>query len=1115
MLEITVTIGTKPSTLFTLQQDSITLGSSQEADVQIEGIAETQFSIEKRDNQYFITNHTTEGDSSATLNDGDFEEAILTDGTTLSIQEIKIAFSVQEDQITADQGVSFSESEEDFDIEAELAQIEELFETEENPLVVDEEDELDIDALFDEVMKEVDAASSASSEQEEENSQQEEIEIRFADDEEEDEINQILGSKNSHTVLPEKPLSNANDNTSNSPAVEETITIESHTIDGLQDYEQMQAGAQVFSEGNNKGQGKKYLIQAAVVLFAIFGIISSGLYFSTSKKNQREEKIASEGLVDLSMACLHAQTTKTTPEENNWLKSSFLNEQLSHTLSAKQRARSFLTQGGVPASAVYNFSIIHLQDNHTLLTAIPKRSFQQFFVPKKAYLIDLATMQLKETSRSIGEQVLQRAKKEHSPPSKEIGSLISMSTLAEKLDNPEFSLPYSLVDTEADHYIYNAPRYYRFAKDVVERLIVASDADALEHQKAGAIALYQQFIERFPYLVLYSRRGQKAAKNTAHSFSRLSVEQTPVAFLAFEPSSGTIKKAVQVLPEETQLKVAAPPRPPISLPEQEPVQLAVEVDQETLKEAEMMDLVDTSSQLFATLNSLQGENEEIFQENALVSLEELFEESSLGGESEKELYKQIEHSAIKENIAHSYQEYMEKHGLSQKSLATFSAHLKATELFAQAPAEIVEKLSLGEEGAVEKKITETIDNLLKTNDLYQIEQITHQMQFLLHPGLITDQQKRHQIENDYTKNLLDKIAEMLLSPKAKDTPLLFTTKNRSRLTNIMNQAKISDRQETEFYLQEFDLLVKQYHALGKNDQDSLEKIQTESEQIPLSRIASDDLEDPRSQGRLGQQLLIQAAALAPSEVRDEKLHRAIGLLERATLSNRALWLDLLQARNLLTQTPRDQILQSLYAPLGFFSEKGNLFQQMHAQLTHYVFALQRLNEQSQRGGASTRFAHFQREQEPNLEQIITLSEDLEKKSKQLLDGLSLYALYQENYIRDYNHARSVGMFTTNPDHHEPTLRKLEKNQEQITELLPKFSQTIDQIVAAAQSYKTVATTQKNYLKKRGGSHARRTSEMLKNSSAHAHYPDLQRENLGPQLALLLDDTPSPLPEKNG
>jgi len=1078
MIKLTINPDTKAEQ-HTFNQPSIVIGTGASEQITLplseESLQEEHVKILYQDEGYLIIN--TANDPLVTLNDEPFGKRVLATGDRLTLASTTIQFNAVEQQeatsaelteqndelddllmgeaeSTLDEPMLIPEAEnflkdlstENIDIEEELLKLNELFQDDDEtpkaepasaPTTQEEEinfEELDVDALFEKV-EQLDLEIKEQSPGEEtpavkfpvdqeipeeklyrdEESTEGDTAIEFTEAAADDEL---LFLDEEEELPSEEALSLEENDKEEEEEVffteeeeEEPLTTDSFLEEEAIEEEVDEEEFTFFDEDPNATATKEQqspvqgffsktikstrFLTAAMVLFAMTGILGAVTYFNLTSSNATEKIYAAQGTADFAMAMAHASLHQETSEKGN------LETNLQNVLSSQDRADSIIDNKGTLQSPYYNLHLITTDEGKDFfVVAQPTSGLKQWLLPRPAVFLSSKSMILQQTKniatlRSlIHQKYPQEVTGEIISQLCEEGTPITLSTLEGSPSGQGFTPPQELqeIAPTATQLVYNAPRYYKFSQRFLQY------ATQQENPKQ---------LKNYPYFVLYASDGVEAA--TQAKIRNLGI---PFFFGSLQFSEEGNIASGHLLKEE-------------EIPE--PIATATE---------EIFEQEDSVEEETATLATTTPEP--TVEETETFQTEPLF-------------------TAIDE-----------AEGLIELTTAV-------TELATHLNSEQVPNL----------------DRLLT-------------------------------LQNNFRSRVLKKIGEIVLSPQqqAGETNS-FTVENRELLDHILNTAKVNDREEKEFYLQEFDLLVEQYRKSFQRQQQQLSEaestpakkneIETQISSVPLNKIAApQEGEEKRDFGRLGQQILIRESAQQPSPERNANLQEAINLLTQATDDNRAYWQDILEARRLLAEHPKAKIMEIISSTLGVSQAQQPLPQKIRNTMKKYISAIQAVATTDETQQYYIQYEHLKRTQKNNLQHVIDDAQIIQEQNTALGSAMNEYISYLEEFHNDYEIAKQQGFIATNRRYHSTMLTRLARQIKASKNLKNKLTKVSTKINDASHAYESLASVELMRINAEEPISAKNTLA-LERESNKISYPIVLSNNIAHKIIKVLDTDVSPIP----
>jgi len=256
---------------------------------------------------------------------------------------------------------------------------------------------------------------------------------------------------------------------------------------------------------------------------------------------------------------------------------------------------------------------------------------------------------------------------------------------------------------------------------------------------------------------------------------------------------------------------------------------------------------------------------------------------------------------------------------------------------------------------------------------------------------------------------------------------------------------------------------------------------------------ANDPESNRHFGRLGQQIIVRESLQPPSPRRDDALTQAIELLEMATDDNRQFWQDILESCRLLTETPKQQITDTLAAPLGFIPSEPSLYARMQSTMGQYVHAQAMVARTKEADRYQEHLQELIDSQQGNLENVVTMAQTLQEDSKKLGSGVSQYIERLQNYLTSYQTAKKQGFFVNDRHHHSLQMALLRNRIRDVRGLQPKLQNIASSIEQAGRSFEALARNELDRLRNNYRFNEDDPDKMDRQLAAIS-YPHLVRDN---------------------
>lgn len=307
-------------------------------------------------------------------------------------------------------------------------------------------------------------------------------------------------------------------------------------------------------------KGLKWVVSSIFLFFAIFGVISSEIYFRAKSESGGEEVKAATSLADVAMALTYAKVYHIVPQKQNFLDPDFLKNNLIALLASTSIPCGNIDAHGHFSNCSYLLRFYSNQDlSRFLLIAQPAPTLSQWLFPKDAILIDSSLMNLRKIAdlRSINRLLANSNPFEGTNGDELVETIkhlkiIPLSTLAKSSDKKEFFAPalLGLIRPGAENLVYNSPRYYLFGETLLKKAALVTmfppDDQSLEFLK-GEI----EKLSKYENLVFYTTQGIKSAMVTQKALTRLAPQHSFLtASLSLSPS-GEILNSRLILEAES------------------------------------------------------------------------------------------------------------------------------------------------------------------------------------------------------------------------------------------------------------------------------------------------------------------------------------------------------------------------------------------------------------------------------------------------------------------------------------------------------------------------------------------------------------------------------------
>lgn len=541
-------------------------------------------------------------------------------------------------------------------------------------------------------------------------------------------------------------------------------------------------------------QSRRLWIAIAIAILSILALAAGGAYNKLLSQGQQVEVTAMQGVADVVMALTYAQINNLKPELSNWSNPDFLQKGIDGALSKQFTALGQVDKQGQFMNSPYMLRIYTSRDlSRFLVIAQPEAGLLQWLVPKHSIVVDSDMMELRKISdlKPLN-RVLVNANSLSGANGREVtkrvldGELVPLSALADTNNQLGFEPPkaLTLLRPGAEHLIYNAPRYSR----VGEKFLRAA-VDIANHPTQGTELRHLQeqakMIAALPDAVLYTTQGMSSAIQSQQALSALAPgNRFLIALLRFDTNG---KMTGSQLLTDTIASVHQPAVQALSVSRElladatDPLRPA-QIEQPVSKPSMRSEILTPISKEIATLLEQQNQDE-VPQFNILfLQLVEKYLEAST----------QLHNKEKKEPF--------------------FQDNISPAQEKPKKPITTVHPKILGEplKGNEQQTKAEPFEPRLVLDLLEQIEQAARLSQLASSVEKANNylNKANHEDAKTYREELqarvLDKLTSLLLTAEQGLPKNEYTAENRALLVNIFEHAQISDVDEKDFYLTEFD-----------------------------------------------------------------------------------------------------------------------------------------------------------------------------------------------------------------------------------------------------------------------------------------------------------------------
>lgn len=270
----------------------------------------------------------------------------------------------------------------------------------------------------------------------------------------------------------------------------------------------------------------KSLVTGLAAFILLIGIVFGCFYFVVTGHNEEKEIKAAQAVADVAMALNYAQINHAKALNQNWSNPDFLKHNLAGVLPAPYSPLAKVDSHGHLLNTSYILRIYTGSDDlkHFLIIAQPNPGLLQWLVPKAAITVDSSFMELrkiddlKTLNRLLVNATLDTSNSADIANFVRLGELVPLVELKKYHPHSGFDYPKGLADLYpgAENLIYNSARYYSLGETLMRKAIAIYENEDNTNDVPALVDEINRFT-RFPNLVLYSsngiqmaQRGQKA-----------------------------------------------------------------------------------------------------------------------------------------------------------------------------------------------------------------------------------------------------------------------------------------------------------------------------------------------------------------------------------------------------------------------------------------------------------------------------------------------------------------------------------------------------------------------------------------------------------------------------
>lgn len=610
---------------------------------------------------------------------------------------------------------------------------------------------------------------------------------------------------------------------------------------------------------------KSFLIAFAAFTLLILIVISC-LYIAIIDRNDDEEIKAAEAIADVAMGLNFAQINHVNPQNQNWSDPDFLKHNLNAVLAFSYTPLAIVDAHGNFQNTPYILRIYTGKDlNHFLIIAQPRPSLLQWLKPKAAITVDSSFMELrkitdlKTLNRLLINPTLDTSNSTNIANLVNLGELIPLMELKEHHPHTGFDLPKALayIQPGAENFIYNATRYYPLGESLMKKAIALYESDDNGQDLNPLIDEIKRF-SRFPHIVLYSsagiqmaEKGQKALstflpsykfihaylqlntqnltrnshllmdKGHENSTTSNTIAEAPKPEIKVEEKLATITENVDFLDSETSSEEL------LEFLEA----LYREANEKASKTIEMEDLSSISKNTFSNENTIDPKHPLYYKmvalyktrEQTLKPIREKIDKEKTQrhlDNSKKLIALKVEYELAAENwltkniklISELQQEY------ATMPLVQFMEYAKAVGMETFIDEHLQKQLQDPTHIPFSRDLMRSQINLIKkAASLKDLDTYLSNISELLTLDNFPDPLLFIAYQNEIHSTTVHKLDKFLLSPTTSLPSNELNEKNRTTISHILKTAWVTDEGESDYYLDEFNLLLSKKSLLEQKE----------------------------------------------------------------------------------------------------------------------------------------------------------------------------------------------------------------------------------------------------------------------------------------------------------
>jgi len=542
------------------------------------------------------------------------------------------------------------------------------------------------------------------------------------------------------------------------------------------------------------------------MILTLLVFVSGIFYFRISDKVNSERKLVAAAVADFAMALTHAKVHHIVPGKLNWSDPNFLHSNLSHVLSPDFDPLATVDSLGNLKQLPYILRIYTAKDLELfLIIAQPCPNVLRSFIERPIIVLESYHMELRELSdlRDLN-RILASPTPLDEMNYEEISNLVKNGTPI-PLDSLEngFAPPKSqkFLPPGSAEYVYNSPRYYPFGQMLLTQALKLKENPKSPYE-LNILLSYIEAYEQFPDLILYAIKGMHEAIEAQKALSLFSPHSHfHVATLSLD-QEGQVSNS-HLLMRDKKREIAMSPYLLQNNRGDEMNRLTVDgkggnevnpnhplyLQLSTIAQERKRELRTISDQILPLIN----DHSEEYIHNFHQTIQDLFIQYE-----QKDLQIQAK---INKTLNALYHEY------TNIPLETFLAYVRSAQMEKYFEDFINQRRTLVGKGLIShEEIEKLFDKINTSHSLQELDCRAANLAEVFTLENIPDTELLIEYQKQLHSCTLQKIKQLLFSPKNSIAEMPPFPLNRAAILHIMKTVWVTDTSEFEYFLREYDLL---------------------------------------------------------------------------------------------------------------------------------------------------------------------------------------------------------------------------------------------------------------------------------------------------------------------